>query len=47
MELAKEVISGLANVQNSSTISEESFVQLLNIILSHICNNNNNNAKSK
>ncbi|XP_012217525.1 COMM domain-containing protein 3 [Linepithema humile] len=45
MELAKEVISGLADVQNSNTISEETFVQLLNIILSHI-RNNNNDAKN-
>lgn len=42
MELAREVISGLANVQSSNTLSEETFVQLLNMILSHIRNNNNN-----
>lgn len=46
MELAKEIINGLASVQNNNTLSEETFVQLLNSILSYICNNNND-AKSK
>ncbi|KAM0731776.1 COMM domain-containing protein 3 [Formica fusca] len=39
MELAKEVIDGLANIQNSNILSEETFLQLLDVIISYICKN--------
>lgn len=37
MELAKEVIDGLANIQNSNILPEETFLQLLDVIVSYIC----------
>lgn len=40
MELAKEVIDGLANIQNSNILSEETFLELLDVIISYICKNN-------
>lgn len=39
MELAKEVIDGLANIQNSNILPEETFLQLLDVIVSYICKN--------
>ncbi|XP_011138156.1 COMM domain-containing protein 3 [Harpegnathos saltator] len=41
MELAKEIINGLANIQNSNSLPEETFLQLLEIIVSYICKNIN------
>lgn len=46
MELAKETINGLTNIQNSNNLPEEIFLQLLEIIVSYICKNIND-AKSK
>lgn len=46
MELAKEIVNGLANIQNSSSLPEETFLQLLEVIASYICRNIND-AKSK
>lgn len=39
MELAKDVIDGLANIQNSNVLPEETFLQLLDVIVSYICKN--------
>lgn len=39
MELAKEVIDGLANIQNSNILSEETFLELLDVIIPYICKN--------
>lgn len=46
MELAKEVIDGLTNIQNSNVLPEEAFLQLLDVIVSYICKNVND-GKSK
>ncbi|XP_032670526.1 COMM domain-containing protein 3 isoform X2 [Odontomachus brunneus] len=45
MELAKETINGLTNIQNSNSLPEEIFLQLLENIASYICKNIND-AKS-
>lgn len=39
MELSKEVIDGLANIQSSNILPEETFLQLLDVIVSYICKN--------
>lgn len=41
MELAKEIIDGLANIQNSNVLPEETFLQLLDVIMLHISKNVN------
>lgn len=41
MELAKEIVDGLANIQNSNILPEEAFLQLLDIIMLYISKNNN------
>jgi len=46
MELAKEIVDGLASIQNSNTLPEEAFLQLLDIIMLYI-SKNINNGKSK
>lgn len=46
MELAKEIIGGLASIQNSNILPEETFLQLLDIIMLYIFKNINN-GKSK
>lgn len=46
MELAKEIIDGLANIQSSNVLPEETFLQLLDIIMLYI-SKNVNNGKSK
>ncbi|KAL0118423.1 hypothetical protein PUN28_009230 [Cardiocondyla obscurior] len=42
MELTKEIIDGLANIQNSNVLPEETFLQLLDSIMSYISKNVNN-----
>jgi len=42
MELAKEIVDGLACIQNSNILPDETFLQLLNIIASYISKNINN-----
>ncbi|XP_071575664.1 COMM domain-containing protein 3 isoform X1 [Temnothorax nylanderi] len=42
MELAKEIIDGVANIQNSNVLPEETFLQLLDIIMLHISKNVSN-----
>ncbi|KYN04428.1 COMM domain-containing protein 3 [Cyphomyrmex costatus] len=44
MELAKEIVDGLASIQNSNILPEEAFLQLLDIIMLCI---SKNNGKSK
>ncbi|KYQ47167.1 COMM domain-containing protein 3 [Trachymyrmex zeteki] len=44
MELAKEIVDGLASIQNSNILPEEAFLQLLDIIMLYI---SKNNGKSK
>lgn len=39
MELAKEIINGLTNIQNNNILPEELFLQLLEIIVPYICRN--------
>ncbi|XP_050446116.1 COMM domain-containing protein 3-like isoform X2 [Cataglyphis hispanica] len=46
MELAKEVIDSLANIQNSNILSEETFLELLDVIISYICKNNSDGKKA-
>lgn len=46
MELAKEIVSGLANIQNNNILPEETFIQLLDIIMCYVCKNGTD-AKSK
>lgn len=46
MELAKEIIDSLANIQNSNVLPEETFLQLLDIIMLYI-SKSINNGKSK
>jgi len=46
MELSKEIIDGLANIQNSNVLPEETFLQLLDIIMLYI-SKNVNSGKSK
>lgn len=41
MELAKGVISGIADMQNSNVLPEETVLQLLDIAVSYICRNTN------
>lgn len=45
MELAKEIIDGLANIQNSNVLPEETFLQLLDVIMLHISKNVNGKSK--
>lgn len=45
MELAKEIVDGLANIQNSNSLSEETFLQLLESIVSYICRNIDTKSK--
>ncbi|XP_018315105.1 COMM domain-containing protein 3 [Mycetomoellerius zeteki] len=40
MELAKEIVDGLASIQNSNILPEEAFLQLLDIIMLYISKNN-------
>ncbi|XP_025996592.1 COMM domain-containing protein 3 isoform X2 [Solenopsis invicta] len=42
MELAKGITDGLANIQNSNVLPEETFLQLLDIIMLYISRNINN-----
>ncbi|XP_029170859.1 COMM domain-containing protein 3 isoform X2 [Nylanderia fulva] len=46
MELAKEVIDGLVNIQNSNVLPEEAFLQLVDVIVSYICKNVNDGKKA-
>ncbi|XP_011261687.1 COMM domain-containing protein 3 [Camponotus floridanus] len=39
MELSKEIIDGLANIQSSNILPEETFLQLLDVTVSYICKN--------
>ncbi|XP_018337166.1 PREDICTED: COMM domain-containing protein 3 [Trachymyrmex septentrionalis] len=41
MELAKEIIDGLASIQNNNILPEETFLQLLDIIMLYISKSNN------
>lgn len=41
MELSKEIIDGLTNIQNSNILSDETFLQLLGITIAYICENTN------
>ncbi|XP_011862535.1 PREDICTED: COMM domain-containing protein 3 [Vollenhovia emeryi] len=42
MELAKEIIDGLANIQNSNVLPEETFLQLLDVIILYVSKNVSN-----
>ncbi|XP_036139638.1 COMM domain-containing protein 3 isoform X2 [Monomorium pharaonis] len=42
MELAREIINGLVNIQNSNVLPDETFLQLLDIIMLYISRNINN-----
>lgn len=42
MELSKEIIDGLANIQSSNILPEETFLQLLDVTVSYICKNTSN-----
>ncbi|KAH0953355.1 hypothetical protein HN011_004275 [Eciton burchellii] len=40
MELAKRIIDGIADIQNSNVLPDETFLQLLDTVVSYVCRNN-------